>query len=399
MAEHPVRSMLGRALLTLPDAVLERHFSGVIGYRSDDVPGPITPRDPDAAVRLLIAPANYAAQGHAWARAFEAASGGSAQNLTVGPAAVSRFVTDDFVRGDVFAKSHRWGQRQASAVADGFTHVLVEAERSILGRHLRGDVLREHACLKDAGLAVAYVSHGSDLRQPALHADSDEWSPFRDTDWDLLPALDRVTRENHRLLDEVDERVFVVTPELLRDRPDAVWLPNTVAPSRWYVERAPLSDGDVRLVHAPTNPRIKGTHLIEPVIERLVARGGFAYRRLEGVAPAGMPEVYQQADVVLEQFRLGIYSTTAVEAMAAGRVVVAHVADDIRASVRRRTGRDVPIVQATPRTLGEVLTDIRSRPDHYRHIAAQGPEFVEAVHSGAFAAAELLSFTGSPAVD
>lgn len=392
-----IRSALGRALLTLPDAVLERLFSGTIGYTTADVPEPIRPRDASADMRMLIAPANYAAQGHAWARVLDAEAGVSAQNLTVGPGSTPRFATDDFVARQVFEKSHGWGRRQAEVLRESFTHVLVEAQRPVLGRHLNGDVRREHELLRAAGLAVAYVSHGSDLRRPSLHADADRWSPFRDADWDLLPVLEKVARENSAVLDDVGESVFVVTPELFRDRPDAMWLPNTVRPAEWAVDAPPLASPRLRLVHAPTSGRIKGTHLIEPVIDRLVAGGGYEYRRVEGVAPEAMREVYAGADVVLEQFRLGIYSTTAIEAMAAGRVVIAHVADDVRERVLRDTGREVPIVQATPDTLADTLADIRARPDHYRALATRGPAFVEAVHSGPTAAAALLRFLRSPA--
>lgn len=394
-----VRGLLGSALLNLPDPILERFFSSTIGYTSADVPPAIQPRNATSDVRLLVAPANYAAQGYSWARAVEEASSHSAQNLTIGPGRASRFPTDDFVPRQVADKSHDWGRRQAGAISESFTHVLVEAQRPILGRHSRGDVRREHAFLRSAGVGVAYVSHGSDLRRPSLHAELDRWSPFRDTDWDMLPVLEAVSRESGEILDDVDEDEYVVTPELLRDRPNARWLPNTVNPQDWATD-APLFDSpSLRLVHAPTSPRIKGTHLIEPVVDRLSAGGGYHYRRIDGVPPSAMRGVYESADVVLEQFRLGIYSTTAIEALAAGRIVVAHLADDVRRRVHDETGWEVPIVEATPDTLAEVLADIRARPDHYRALAAKGPIFVSAVHSGAHAVAALLRFVSRSPID
>ena len=392
------RSALGTALLALPDTILERLFSGVIGYGRSDVPPPVQAKLPAADVRLLIAPANYAGQAHAWAHSVMRRSGVSAQNLTVAPADAPRFRADDFVPTEIFQKSHRWGRRQASAVAERFTHVLVEAERPILGRHLAGDIRAEHAFLRAAGIGTAYVSHGSDVRRPSLHADSDRWSPFRDADWDMLPVLERVTRQNNAFLDEVGEPVFVVTPELLRDRPGATWLPNIVDASSWAVDEPLFETGHVRLLHAPTNARIKGTHLIEPVIESLDPRV-FEYRRVTNTAPHAMRDVYANTDVVLEQFRLGIYSTTAIEAMAAGRVVVAHVADDIRASVRRMTGLDLPIVQATPDTLADILHDISVRQEHYAELASRGPGFVHAIHSGPSAVSALLRFLGGGRID
>jgi hypothetical protein len=92
-----------------------------------------------------------------------------------------------------------------------------------------------------------------------------------------------------------------------------------------------------------------------------------------------------------------MYSVTAVEAMAAGRLVVGHVHDQVRDHVRGVTGLDVPVVEATPATLDEVLRDVTARRDHYRQIAGRGPAFVAAVHDGALSARVLAPFLGVPA--
>ena len=87
------------------------------------------------------------------------------------------------------------------------------------------------------------------------------------------------------------------------------------------------------------------------------------------------------ADIVLDQFALGSYGVLACEAMAAGRVVVGNVNAHVRDRVGR-VGRDLPIVQATPRDLGEVLLELIADPDAARKAAAAGREFVADVHSG-----------------
>lgn len=385
--------MLGRTLLTLPDPVLEHLFRGVIGYGPGDIPAPITA--PSARRRLMIAPANYAAQGYEWARAVETLPGVAACNLFVSSGGYG-FRADHRVSNEVFQKSHRWGREQARAVVDGFTHVLVEAERPVLGRACRGDVRREHDFLIGHGVRVAYVAHGSDLRMPSRHADLDQWSPFRDRDWELLPVLQEVTDRNGRLLDAIDEPVFVVTPDLLVDRPDATWLPNCVEPQRWHLDIPAFSaSGRPRVLHAPTNARIKGTDLIEPVVRRLATRRIVEYQRVDGVPASAMARLYASADVILEQFRLGIYSTTAIEGMAAGRLVVGHIRPDVRAAAESRAGRSLPIVEATVDTLEDILVDIADRPTFYAATAAQGPAYVRAVHSPTAVAGALQGFLGA----
>ncbi len=105
---------------------------------------------------------------------------------------------------------------------------------------------------------------------------------------------------------------------------------------------------------------MKGTQLIAPVLERLAERGTIDFRYVEGVAAADMPALYGEADIVLDQFRIGSYGVAACEAMAAGRVVVGHVSPAVRSHVLRATGLELPIVEATPDSL-RGGADVRAR--------------------------------------
>ncbi|WP_325471353.1 glycosyltransferase [Microbacterium sp.] len=268
----------------------------------------------------------------------------------------------------------------------------------MFGLAFLGSMEREARWLLDRGLEVGLVSHGTDLRLPSRHAQLDRWSPFRDGDPTWIAALEGRALKNRRLLEMLDISVFVATPELLGDWPDAVWLPNVIDPADWYNDRPALS-GDVPIVlHAPTNPAVKGTALIEPVVEQLSIDGIIDYQRIIKVPASEMPGRYAQADVVLDQFALGIYSTTSIEAMAAGRLVLAHLHDQVRDHIREITGREAPVVEATPDTIGDILRDVAAHPDRYREIAQRGPEYVAAVHDGALASRVLAPFLGKGAL-
>jgi hypothetical protein len=304
------------------------------------------------------------------------------------------FPADYSVSESVFSSSGDWARRQRDAVANGFTHVLFEAERPIFGLAFQGFVEREARWLLDRGLEVGLASLGTDLRLPSRHAQLDEWSPFRDGDQDWIRALEAKARQNRGLFERLGVPSFVATPELLGDWPLAVWLPIVIDPTDWRNSRPALS-GEVPIVlHAPTKPAVKGTALIEPVVERLAEQGVIDYQRISRVPAAEMPRRYAQADVVLDQFTLGIYATTSIEAMAAGRLVVAHLHDQVREHIRDVTGLEAPIVEATPDTIGDTLRDVAERPEHYRAIAQRGPAYVDAVHNGALSARVLAPFLG-----
>jgi hypothetical protein len=183
---------------------------------------------------------------------------------------------------------------------------------------------------------------------------------------------------------------------MLVDVPDGTWLPVVIDVPRWRTDRIPLA-GVPLVVHAPSNPVIKGTALVEPVLRRLVAEGLIRYERVEGVPAAQMPEFFSRADIVLDQVRIGDYGVAACEAMAAGRVVLGNVDEQVREHVREATGRDLPIVQADPDTLEVVLRDIVARPEAARAIAEAGVRFVGSVHDGRMSAHVMSGFLGAPA--
>jgi glycosyltransferase involved in cell wall biosynthesis len=141
---------------------------------------------------------------------------------------------------------------------------------------------------------------------------------------------------------------------------------------------------------------MKGSELIDPVMESLAERGLITYRRVEGVDPADMPQVYRDADIVVDQFRVGSYGVAACEAMAAGRVVVGHIAQSVRDRVVADTGLELPIIEATPDTIEQVVLDLISHPERGREVAARGPAFVEQVHDGRRSAEALAPFVEAP---
>jgi glycosyltransferase involved in cell wall biosynthesis len=160
---------------------------------------------------------------------------------------------------------------------------------------------------------------------------------------------------------------------------------------------APVLQRELPVVaHAPSVSAMKGTELIDPVMQSLAERGLITYRRVEGVDPAEMPAVYRDADIVLDQFRVGSYGVAACEAMAAGRIVVGHIAQHVRDRVVADTGLELPVVGATPDTIEQVVLDLISHPERAREVAARGPAFVEQVHDGRRSAEALAPFVEQP---
>lgn len=332
---------------------------------------------PDTEVRVLIGPANHAGQATRWARALEnAAEALGARSLAVETR--FGFSADAVVVDRVFQNSRKWQRDQLDA-ARGFTHLLVESVRPPFGRLERRDLRRQLALLP-RDISVAFVCHGTDVRANRRPAAA------------LTPTerqTDRIAARNRSLLAELDRPTFVTTPDLLDDVPAAVWLPVVVDVEQWEHDGRSAA-ARLRVVHAPSKSAVKGTALIEPIVQALHEEGVIDYRPLSGVPHADMPAVLRDADVVLDQFVLGSYGVAACEAMAAGAVVIGHVAPEVRDRVQSSTGRELPLVEATPETLEQVLRRLAEASEERSRLAEAGRVFVRAVHDGRLSANILV---------
>ena len=338
---------------------------------------------------VLIAPANFAGQGYRWASALERAGVPAvAWERTLGRGFGYPVDTRDGVAEH--RASRRWQQTVFDEVVSTVRAVVLEAGRPLFGGLFGYDAAAEARALQRAGLRVATMWHGTDVRLPSVHRAGHPWSVFADRDaaaW--RAALEAGARRNRRRLAGLDAPILVSTPDLLPGLPGASWVPVVVEPDVWAAPAGLRRERPV-ILHLPSNPRVKGGRLIEPVLRRLEGEGLLEYRTPGWTAADDVPALVASADVVLDQFRLGIYGVAACEAMAAGRLVVSMVDDQVRDAVRDATGLELPIVQATPDDLESVLRSVLEDVAAAEATAARGPGFVRAVHDGRRSAEVLI---------
>lgn len=372
-----------------PDGLLGRIASRLLGGGD----APVT-EVPDHPVRVYIAPTNYAGQGYRWARALESQDATiAARNMAVEVPGTYAFPADTPVPITVFNGSATWAEAEWAAVSH-FTHVLVEAQRSMFGKRFERDVAQEVAALEAAGVSVAFLSHGDDVRDPENHIALTPWSPY--TDDPRTAELGAFAQSSREMLERLRRPTFVSTPDLLAELPWAVWCPVVVDWQRFATDSPVFRGERPRVIHASSNPIAKGSDRIEPALASLLQANAITYELISRTPPSEMPQVFAEADIVLDQFRLGSYGVAACEAMAAGRVVVGHVLPFVRDRVEQNFGIALPIVEATPDTLSDVVAGLIADPDRARAIAAAGPAFVRSVYSGEPSARALIDGWISP---
>jgi glycosyltransferase involved in cell wall biosynthesis len=133
---------------------------------------------------------------------------------------------------------------------------------------------------------------------------------------------------------------------------------------------------------------VKGTQLILPVLERLVDEKVITLDLVTGVPTTDMPQRFADADVVIDQMRVGSYGVAAVEAMASGCVVVGHVSNEVRALITAQSGSELPIVEATVDIIEQVLRDL-AEDQSFISRRAHGLEIVQELHDGTYSAKVL----------
>jgi hypothetical protein len=373
----------------VPKFLQDAIASGVDRLRGVTPPEPPIP-DVTKPFRMLVGPVNYAGQGYRWSRAAETSGLVSAKNYVHEANNGFRYGADHVLSWRTAEHSRKWQNAMLEDLRQNYTHVLIEACFPILGGMFKGDVRRQVALIREAGVHVGIVGHGTDVRLPSTHMANDEWSYFHNDIWVSAELFEPVVADNLRLVADLNAPTFVSTAGLLIDLPYAHFLGVVVDQDKWTNDAPLLQRDRIKVVHAPTNPNAKGTLQIAPIAQRLHDEGIIEYVELTGIPNDLMAQVYADADVVLDQFRSGDYGVAACETMASGRVLLAHVSDQVRGVVEDSAGMPLPIVETTIDTVEDVLRDIVARRDHYRAIAATGPEFVRRLHNGDFSRDVLM---------
>jgi glycosyltransferase involved in cell wall biosynthesis len=169
------------------------------------------------------------------------------------------------------------------------------------------------------------------------------------------------------------ERVYLVPPgirgDFLRER----------RPKRAHT-RTPV------VLHAPSDPRYKGTPLIESAVEAVARRTPLDFRLLHGVPQDVLRAELRRADVLVDQVNAAATGVLALEAMALGVPVLAEYDPAVLAPFQT----DVPIVRVSPDTLAQELDDVLGDPERRHDLAERGRDYVERVHAPARVAAAAL---------
>lgn len=147
------------------------------------------------------------------------------------------------------------------------------------------------------------------------------------------------------------------------------------------------------IIHAPTSFG-KGTRYIEPVIKKLEDNGfRFSYQKIENVPRVKALEMYQNADIVIDQLLTPGGGKLAHECLAMGKVVLTLMADN---KYDQKKPAECPLVDVSAEILFDVLKDLILDVSKREKIAKEGRPYIEKYHNPLTICKQLLQRINAP---
>jgi len=244
--------------------------------------------------------------------------------------------------------------------------------------------MRDLALLRRRGVAVFVTFQGDDVRQADVCRARFAWAPAREVEpTPVEHGLDEARRTVARRFGRHADGIYFLNPDLARVLPTrARFAAYAHVDTREWMPRPRSPHARPLIVHAPTARAIKGTHHLTRALDALRTEGvEFDLELVEGRTQAEAREVYARADLVVDQLMLGWYGGLAVECMALGAPVIAHIRATDLDVVPAGFARDLPIIDATPATIQGVLrTWLVERRHELPQVGRRGVEFVRNWH-------------------
>jgi len=245
-------------------------------------------------------------------------------------------------------------------------------------------LLRDVRLAKRLGKRTFMTLQGCDIRLAKQSFERNRWTPCHP---DRCGAFDSCAKQYDfdreamsRALLPLMDRVFYLNPELGHYVPNGVFLPYANVDLDRVERRPPTGSRRVKIVHAPSDPKTKGTDLIMAALDRLASRYQFELILVQGLPHAEAMELYRSADLAIDQILFGWYGGFAVELMAMGKPVAAFIREEDREYVPSQMWEQLPILRLDPSHLERDLSRILEAPELLIEYGKRSEEFVRRWH-------------------
>jgi len=224
--------------------------------------------------------------------------------------------------------------------------------------------------------------NGSDARQP-MPASYNPYSPFLTKEYHGLDP--EIISERIRTLFEHISFGFALNPDLMNFLPPGKSMFLPYVKQSWFdSQKSDRKRGEREfvIVHAPTNRQLKGTEMILQHVDQLSKSYPIRMVLVEGMSHAEAKKRYAQADLMIDQVRLGWYGGVAVEAMKMGVPVAVYVnpADLKFIPLAMRNAIPDAFLEINPDNIYEPIAELIENPVKYGRLASAAYDYVNTFH-------------------
>lgn len=240
--------------------------------------------------------------------------------------------------------------------------------------------------LKERGRKVFFHYRGQEIRTAAEFAKT----PYHYVSTPGSRHLFRQMPDQSKLagldyIRSVADGIFVTDPELQTYVPEATVVPRVLHAEEWPFVGVGSNECPL-VVHAPSRRGVKGTEAILRAVERLQKRVNFRFMLIENLPHEEAKAAYKEADVVIDQLRIGWYGVLATETMALGKPTIAYIRDDLW----HKHGAKLPIINANPDNIESVLENVLKDENLRARTSVQSREYFLSTHASDVVCKSLL---------
>lgn len=180
------------------------------------------------------------------------------------------------------------------------------------------------------------------------------------------------------------DQVYAVNPDLLHVlTPGARFVPYShISLDDWKPRYTQLERRPLRIGHAPSHRKVKGTDILLNALAQLRTEGyEYELELIEGLPNDLARQKYEQIDVLIDQLHAGWYGGLAVEAMALGKPVMVYIREGDLQFIPPAMRADLPFLPVAAGTVKEDLRRLVEMPrEELFSLAQRSRRYVERWH-------------------